>query len=46
MAIEKALPNMAPGELDPLGVAQEQSEVNIELTDDGGALINQEQELP
>jgi hypothetical protein len=46
MAIEKALPNMAPGELDPLGVAQEQSEVNIELTDDGGALINEEQALP
>ena len=28
MAIEKALPNMTAGELDPLGVADEQSEIN------------------
>ena len=46
MAIDKALPNMTSGELDPLGVAEEQSELNIELTDDGGALVNDVPEMP
>ena len=46
MAIDKALPNMTSGELDPLGVAAEQSEINVELTDDGGALVNDVPEMP
>ena len=46
MAIDKALPNMGAGEIDPVGLAEDQSELNIELTDDGGALVNDVPEMP